>query len=269
MITPITAQKLIETLVDAMEKAKHPLGEGIFIVPAFYKIRLHSEVVEGLQPIMEQIKNEARRRMDRELKLKNKMAIKRPLFRFFEKLFVGTTNHDVPYRKADNFWTIQIEEGLDRDFLPAQIEIEVQFTIPISPKLPMDAGLATRTYTYYAVEEGFQGERSHYGTLKLVLPNGETTTFPLSEIETSIGRRDDQSPSAFADVEVSSHPNVSRLHGVFRYNLMGKYLEYQDRSRQGTKINGQLVQAQTWVKVLDGDQILLGEMVLLTLEAGK
>lgn len=134
----------------------------------------------------------------------------------------------------------------------------------------MDAGLATRTYTYYAVEEGFQVGRSHYGALKLVLPNGEKTTFPLSKIETSIGRRDDQSPTtAFADIEVSTAPNVSRLHGVFRYNLMGKYLEYQDRSRQGTKINGQLAQAQTWVKVLDGDQFLLGETVLLVLETGK
>lgn len=270
MISPITAQKLIETLVETMEKAKHPLGEGIFIIPAFYKIRLHSEVVEGLKPIMDQVKSEARRRMDRELTLKNKMAVKRPLFRFIEKLFVGFTNKDQPYRKADHFWTIQIEEALDRDFQPVQIEIEVQFTLPKSEKLSNDPGMATRTYTYYTLDEAESGaKRGHYGTLHYTTPSGEKTTFSLSKTETTIGRQDDQSPNAFADLEVSTHPAVSRLHGTFRYNLMGRYLEYQDRSRTGTKINDRLIEAQAWVKLQDGDRILLADAVLLVLESSS
>lgn len=268
----VSGQQVIEMILSAMKQAKHPLGEGIYLIPAYYKLLLASPVFDELQPIFEYIKTETRRRLDRELALWNKTALKRPILGWVERNLFGKTHEDLPFKRVEPFWTLIFEENLDAGAPLNEVSIEVQFSTPktnLKPKGLAEApDLKTRqvyTYAYHFATD----QQAHYGTLYYEPKGATPQPFPIYKPEMSIGRRLDENGQAFADLLIGEDPRLSRIHANLRYDLMYKHLEIQDLSRMGTKVNGRLLAPQTWMRLQNGDLISFGDAITLRLETAS
>lgn len=233
--TAATARDIIQELVRNMRDGLEPLQYTV-LTPAIYHVYLHADDLERLRGIMPRIIDEARRALDSELTVLNRVPLTNKL---------RLSRKTAPKVEAPpGGWTIDLLENTDEETQPGDIVICSELALPAKPEYgtgSMTKRIATSRLggelkSSQKYEEKPEATEA-YATLEYEDNNGRRT-YRITKNQIVIGRggRD-----YWTDLTLDTLPDVSREHIRLRRDAATGKFFLKDLSRLGTTVDGRKI----------------------------
>lgn len=263
----VTGREIIETLVEAMHAGTEPLTYTA-LVPSIYHVYLRPDDHERLEGIFNRIAEEARRKLDDELKKLNQgkqkpSGVLGAISRFFNK---GEERELMVYESAEGQWYISFLQNTD-EVAVGSFDVTVELAMPVKRDI---IGPPTKRITFRrdsrgetrkireAVERHDQGEERGQSTsaeAEEPLACAQFTfedargkqVYQMTKNNIVIGRG---GLDHWVDLRLHTGEDVSREHLRLRRDPDTGKFYVKDMSTRGTKINGKKI--PTSVKEVDG-----------------
>lgn len=300
-----TAQKIMETVVQAMYGAREPLDEGLVLVPPVYHVLLHIDAYQSLQALIPRIREQAVRRLDEELARLNKRSRAGRLRLFFRRLFFRIRRllyadryvqrfpeAAVSYERLGDRWQVDIGVTAAPDAEVGYLVVETDFEAPAQAGYRGSPTVNIRRRTMVLPDGRFET------VVSMKTPGGGRTErrmarsthaidtrarlsfednkgrhiYYMTKPEISIGRLD--AGDGGIDVVLDTLTDVSRHHASIRYDEATGAFAIKDLSRFGVTIDGQAIPVAAgdapedgWVPLPGKAEVGLADVIFIHFEA--
>ena len=285
----ITAKEIIREIGRNMREGLEPL-EYTTLAPNHYDVYLAAEDYKELDPIFKEIREEARKKLDEELRDLNEQGQTRP--GPLRRLWVKAPDHPAAYERKGSAWEIEFFVDHEPDAAPGNLTIHSYFTTARQA----DYGVGSRTKR---VVTRLAGDRTEVvqvtlepgplpapakpagGVLARIRYTDERgeQVYEMTKESIVIGRRDEEGKGYWADLRLETRPDVSREHARLRRDeATGRFL-IKDLSKFGTAVNGSAIPTSievengekrdrdVWVPLPERAEIDLAGVITLSFEA--
>lgn len=258
----ISGEDILNEILRNMEEGTFRI-RGSAIVPAIYRVYLHSDEFEPLRGALPFLTSEIEKALDEQLSEWNGNAPK-PLA-FLRKLG-GQQASGFEYKKIPPQWTIELLPDVDGSLQRGEIEIHSELGAP--PKTEYGSGELTRRIvkspggSFETAPTASRPEIAGIAELRYS-DNLGSHTYEMTRNEIVIGRG---GTAYWVDIKLDTLPDISREHCRIRTDVTTGKFYLKDTSQFGTTIDGTAVPKDTEVALPKKASIGLAGIVIIEFE---